>query len=37
MIITFCGHAQFCKTAEYEQKVLAFLEERGRGATNRII
>ena len=28
MIVTFCGHAQFNKTDEYEQKVLAFLEEK---------
>ena len=27
MIITFCGHANFCKTEEYEQKMLAFLRE----------
>ena len=26
MIITFCGHAEFRKTTEYEQKILAFLE-----------
>lgn len=28
MIVTFCGHAQFHKTEEYEQKILAFLEEK---------
>lgn len=28
MIVTFCGHAQFKKTEECEQKILAFLEER---------
>ena len=28
MIITFCGHAQFRKTEEYEQKILAFLQEK---------
>ncbi|MBQ7336240.1 MAG: hypothetical protein IJW92_07200 [Clostridia bacterium] len=28
MIITFCGHAQFHQTREYEQKILAFLEEK---------
>ncbi len=28
MIITFCGHAQFSKTKEYEQKILAILEEK---------
>ena len=28
MIITFCGHSQFTRTAEYEQKILAFLEEK---------
>lgn len=28
MIVTFCGHAQFLKTDEYEQKLLAFLEEQ---------
>ena len=27
MIITFCGHAQFRKSGEYEQKILGFLEE----------
>ena len=26
MIVTFCGHAQFSKSKEYEQKILAFLE-----------
>ena len=28
MIITFCGHSQFTRTEEYEQKILAFLEEK---------
>lgn len=28
MIVTFCGHAQFQKTEEFEQKLLAFLEEK---------
>jgi len=28
MIVAFCGHAQFTATAEYEQKILAFLEEK---------
>ena len=28
MIVTFCGHAQFYRTEEYEQKILAFLEEK---------
>ena len=28
MIITFCGHSQFIRTEEYEQKILAFLEEK---------
>lgn len=28
MIVTFCGHAQFPKSKEYEQKILAFLEEK---------
>lgn len=28
MIITFCGHAQFHKTEEYEQKLLTFLQEK---------
>lgn len=28
MIVTFCGNAQFSKSEEYEQKILAFLEER---------
>ena len=28
MVITFCGHAQFAKTVEYERKILAFLEEK---------
>ena len=28
MIVTFCGHREFFKKAEYEQKVLAFLQER---------
>lgn len=28
MIITFCGHSQFRRTAEYENKVQVFLEEK---------
>ena len=28
MIITFCGHAEFIKTEEYENKILDFLEDR---------
>lgn len=28
MIITFCGHAKFQRTDEYEQKMLAFLAEK---------
>ena len=28
MIITFLGHAQFCKNEEYEKKILAILEEK---------
>ncbi len=28
MIIAFCGHAQFIASAEHEQKILAFLEEK---------
>ena len=28
MIITFCGHAQFSKSTEYEKRILAFLEEK---------
>ena len=28
MIVTFCGHAQFHKAEEYEQILLAFLEEK---------
>lgn len=28
MIITFCGHAQFQRTPEYEQEVWNFLEEK---------
>ena len=28
MIVTFCGHAQFSKSKEYEQKILTFLEEK---------
>lgn len=28
MIITFCGHAQFQKSKEYEQKTFAFLKEK---------
>lgn len=27
MIVTFCGHAEFHKTKEYEEKILTFLEE----------
>jgi uncharacterized phage-like protein YoqJ len=27
MIVTFCGHAQFSKSKEHEQKILAFLEK----------
>lgn len=27
MIITFCGHADFQKTKEYEQKILTFLDK----------
>lgn len=27
MVVTFCGHAQFCKSKEYEQKILNFLKE----------
>lgn len=27
MIITFCGHADFQRTTEYEQRLLTFLEE----------
>ena len=27
MVVTFCGHAQFTKSEEYEQKILAFLEK----------
>ena len=27
MIVTFCGHAHFSKSEEYEQQILAFLEE----------
>ncbi len=27
MIVTFCGHADFCETATYETQVLSFLEE----------
>ena len=28
MIVTFCGHSRFSKSEEYEQKILAFLEEK---------
>ena len=28
MIVTFCGHAQFSKSEEYEKKILTFLEEK---------
>lgn len=28
MIIAFCGHARFSESEEYEQKILAFLEEK---------
>lgn len=28
MIVTFCGHARFSKSEEYEKKILAFLEEK---------
>lgn len=28
MVITFCGHAQFPKSEEYERKILAILEEK---------
>ena len=28
MIVTFCGHAQFPRLKEYEQKILAFLTEK---------
>ena len=28
MIVTFCGHAQFSESAEYEQRLLDFLEEK---------
>ena len=28
MIVTFCGHKKFCKSKEYEQKILACLEEK---------
>ena len=28
MIIAFCGHSQFFKTEEYEEKILAFLQEK---------
>lgn len=27
MILTFCGHAQFIKTEEYENRILSLLEE----------
>ena len=28
MIVTFCGHAQFHQSEEYEQKILVFLKEK---------
>ena len=28
MVITFCGHVDFCYSKEYEQKVLHFFEEK---------
>lgn len=28
MIVTFCGHTQFCKSKELERSLLAFLEEK---------
>lgn len=28
MVVTFCGHAQFPTSEEYERKILAFLEEK---------
>lgn len=28
MIVTFCGHANFSESKEYEQKILSFLEEK---------
>ena len=28
MVVAFCGHAQFSKTAECEQKILSFLAEK---------
>ena len=28
MIIAFCGHANFCKSKEYERKILEFLQEK---------
>ena len=28
MIVTFCGHAHFLKSEEYEKKILTFLEEK---------
>jgi uncharacterized phage-like protein YoqJ len=28
MIVTFCGHAHFLRTEEYEKNLLAFLEEK---------
>lgn len=28
MTVTFCGHAQFSESEEYEQRILAFLEEK---------
>ncbi len=28
MIVSFCGHSQFTKSEEHEQKILSFLEEK---------
>ena len=28
MVVTFCGHAHFSESEKYEQKILAFLEEK---------
>ena len=28
MIVTFCGHAQFVRTQEYEKEIFAFLEQK---------
>ena len=27
MIITFCGHSDFCPTVDYEKRVLALLDK----------